>query len=553
MTERWRYLYRGHEYGPISIDELRHMIQTGQLRPTDLVCRGGTLDWLQVCKVPELASGASETSLPTTSAPKQPRLSISTPSPDFETITPEENAEPPDVTPVTEPEYEWELEVVPEESSSSLPELQPVDVEKSELPSLAESDDALPEQVDLVPLSEQASQRITTRAEPIEAFLPTKPPEQPEELEELEEFEEFQHNREDEIHITEAELIPESEPSPLPRPPLALPVDQPPSYSVAEDEPPPHERSRGHHRSEQNDKIDTADEAPWSSPKQELPRRKRGSLDRRERPDPKKPSRRQLQRAYSATAIGVNLSGYAMRIFSLLCLLVGIGLILIPCISMTNSMAAGMDAGPPNQVDRATGSVVMLFAMILPFLFLAIFGIGSILYWLGKVFHCFVPASSKARYLAMVDLILTSLAYVMIGTFPLVVFLLNSGELGLSYLVVMELISSSGFILFCLFVRQLAWFLEDRDSGEDTLRCMITYLLVKLGTPIFFVGLVMLAGGFELRGGQLIPAQMTATDNIVISILMYGVMVFAALTLARTYHVIANSLAIVHGRVLERT
>lgn len=56
---QWYYSKNGTQLGPITGDELRTKIGSGEVSPVDLVWREGMSDWLPSAKVPELASSAT--------------------------------------------------------------------------------------------------------------------------------------------------------------------------------------------------------------------------------------------------------------------------------------------------------------------------------------------------------------------------------------------------------------------------------------------------------------------------------------------------------------
>lgn len=54
MAGGFHYAQQGKQAGPVSVDELRNMLRTGQLAPTDLVWTSGMADWRPASEVPEL-------------------------------------------------------------------------------------------------------------------------------------------------------------------------------------------------------------------------------------------------------------------------------------------------------------------------------------------------------------------------------------------------------------------------------------------------------------------------------------------------------------------
>lgn len=52
----WYYCRNGKQEGPVSLDELKSMIASGDLAETLLVWQIGTPAWIRIGKVPELVS-----------------------------------------------------------------------------------------------------------------------------------------------------------------------------------------------------------------------------------------------------------------------------------------------------------------------------------------------------------------------------------------------------------------------------------------------------------------------------------------------------------------
>lgn len=75
---QWFYSKNGTQLGPISGDELRAKLGSGEVSPADLVWREGMSDWQPSAKVPELASVAA---LPSATSPIPPSLGNVPPSP----------------------------------------------------------------------------------------------------------------------------------------------------------------------------------------------------------------------------------------------------------------------------------------------------------------------------------------------------------------------------------------------------------------------------------------------------------------------------------------
>jgi hypothetical protein len=55
MTDQWYYMHMGRQSGPVSREELKQLVASGQLRGTDEVWQQGTTDWKPIQSIPDLA------------------------------------------------------------------------------------------------------------------------------------------------------------------------------------------------------------------------------------------------------------------------------------------------------------------------------------------------------------------------------------------------------------------------------------------------------------------------------------------------------------------
>ncbi len=56
MSATWYYAHENQQRGPVSLDEIRVLLASGQLAPTDLMWREGMANWAEARTIPELAS-----------------------------------------------------------------------------------------------------------------------------------------------------------------------------------------------------------------------------------------------------------------------------------------------------------------------------------------------------------------------------------------------------------------------------------------------------------------------------------------------------------------
>jgi hypothetical protein len=60
----WYYSKGGQQSGPVSVDQLRQMVASGQVGPQDLVWRDGMANWLPASTVPEVGGGGAPAAAP---------------------------------------------------------------------------------------------------------------------------------------------------------------------------------------------------------------------------------------------------------------------------------------------------------------------------------------------------------------------------------------------------------------------------------------------------------------------------------------------------------
>ncbi len=73
MAEQWFYSSAGMKTGPISTEQLRQLVASGQLKPTDVVQRQGTQNWVAILSIdgliPKAAPEVREVVLPEKHSP----------------------------------------------------------------------------------------------------------------------------------------------------------------------------------------------------------------------------------------------------------------------------------------------------------------------------------------------------------------------------------------------------------------------------------------------------------------------------------------------------
>ncbi|HQZ68014.1 MAG TPA: DUF4339 domain-containing protein [Planctomycetaceae bacterium] len=70
MEKLWHYAKGGEKHGPITADQLKQLVTTGQLSPDDLVWRENMTEWRKASTVRGLFSNQPPASVPTTGQPK---------------------------------------------------------------------------------------------------------------------------------------------------------------------------------------------------------------------------------------------------------------------------------------------------------------------------------------------------------------------------------------------------------------------------------------------------------------------------------------------------
>src|SRR5262249_49372798 len=128
-------------------------------------------------------------------------------------------------------------------------------------------------------------------------------------------------------------------------------------------------------------------------------------------------------------------------------------------------------------------------------LLLLVSGLGTltspILGIVGSILCSWVPARSRARALVLVSLGFDagSLAALLLALpVALVTGNLFGGGAALVLLLLCPVFGITGFILFMVFLKKLAYYLDDEPSGDEAIAAMVAYLLVLFGGIVVIVG-----------------------------------------------------------------
>ncbi len=70
MADGWHYSTNGTSAGPVSGEDIRARLRTGQLRPSDYVWRDGMAEWAAISSVPDFAGATSSSGRPVPPAPR---------------------------------------------------------------------------------------------------------------------------------------------------------------------------------------------------------------------------------------------------------------------------------------------------------------------------------------------------------------------------------------------------------------------------------------------------------------------------------------------------
>jgi MFS family permease len=136
-------------------------------------------------------------------------------------------------------------------------------------------------------------------------------------------------------------------------------------------------------------------------------------------------------------------------------------------------------------------AILLQAAPFLPFLLLALAGLGGfaapILGIVGSILCSWVPPKSQARVLILLSLGFDggSLGAVL---FMVPLAIIVGSVLGAGGVLVLMLLFAvcgiTGFVLFMIFLKKLAYYLHDRPDGDEAIMAMLAYLGITLGGPV---------------------------------------------------------------------
>ncbi len=151
-----------------------------------------------------------------------------------------------------------------------------------------------------------------------------------------------------------------------------------------------------------------------------------------------------------------------------------------------------------NRIAEGAGSILTLVLIAWTLLWL----IFSVLYLLGAVFCCWVPARSGARPLILAIAALSGLSLLLVlgGLGLRAVGVIGQGSFGLqgadfelvfALVLVVPFLPAFGLLFF--FLRALAIYLDDEGSVQETFPILITLTCLTVAAPFIFAGLVAMA------------------------------------------------------------
>jgi hypothetical protein len=264
-----------------------------------------------------------------------------------------------------------------------------------------------------------------------------------------------------------------------PEPELAEVIEEADDYEVLDEERSERRRRRDESRDYEEDDYDSPRES-------------------------KADKKRQKQEQLEKVNLGLN-----FHLWKYVCFVLGI---LLYCVALV------LQAVPP---------LALLAVAVAGLLALASAGLGI----LGSIFCSWVPPKSGARVLIFLSLGFDGGSlFALLVAFPLGVIagnLLGAG-VAMVFLVLCLLFGCAGFALFMIFLKKLAYYVGDRDSGDEAISAMIAYLGITLGGPL---GLFLLA---------LILLRIPVVGFIALIVAYVGWLVLIVLTLFRILHVINN-------------
>jgi hypothetical protein len=164
----------------------------------------------------------------------------------------------------------------------------------------------------------------------------------------------------------------------------------------------------------------------------------------------------------------------------------------------------------------------------------------------GSILCCWVPSKTGGKPLVITSMSLDSAGLVLpficiiaIGAGAALGGLAAGAGAGVLFLLLSPLCSLAGFILFMLFLRQLANFLDQPGTADEALSVIFTSLLLLFGGPILIIGLVAL--GVFIGGKDRASASFVGcTIGLFIIVVVIVWLVFVVKLLFRILYLIGS-------------
>jgi hypothetical protein len=231
------------------------------------------------------------------------------------------------------------------------------------------------------------------------------------------------------------------------------------------------------------------------------PRRRAREYEYEEEDDEERPRRKKkLKRALTQQQMSMTSLGLAFYYADILTVLIGL-VIVIGGSFLVGVAAAGSTAGrTPGGAAGAVGaaSVIVLLGDV------AMVFIAPLLGITGGILCCWVPSKTGAKPLIIASAALSGGALLC----PLLAIIVGAGgalsglgagagAMGMVLILFSPLLSLAGFILFMLFLRQLATYLSEHGAADEAMSIIIQSLLLLIGAPIGLFILAMIAAALS--------------------------------------------------------
>jgi hypothetical protein len=285
---------------------------------------------------------------------------------------------------------------------------------------------------------------------------------------------------------------------------------------------------------------------------EDRPRRRRRYRDEDDDHEEERPRKKKKKKGtMTRQQLGMTNLGLGFYYFKIITILVGLFIISLGTIA---TMAVGVQAAQ-GQLEGARGSAVLV-GLILMLGSIAVSFVAPGLGITGGILCCWVPSRTGAKPLVITSMALDSAGLVL----PIISIIVvgagtalggyaggaAGGMAGLVFALLSPFCTLAGFILFMLFLRQLAYFLDESGAGDEAMAIIIHSLLLLFGGPIGLFVLLVIAASLS-RDRQSATAVGCVFSLVIIGLAIAWI-VFAIKLLFRILQLIGSLRQILRSR-----